>query len=160
QEYGGTMAGGTYGIQVEKGSYIEIYENTVTAIANTTEAYAFRINEPGENVYVHDNSFACVQSNGMNGAAVRLADVDDESLVFEDNILISNASIIQGDYYGAHIAFKRCTLRLSDDGDFMAIETEPWPVTEENSTDIEFVDTVYYDATTRALFEGGECRYK
>ena len=60
QEYGGAVLGGAYGIQLEGAKNVEVYGNTVTAVAADAPAYAFRLNhyESGDyNVYVHDNTF-------------------------------------------------------------------------------------------------------
>jgi len=147
QEYGGAMIGGAYGIQVENGKDIEIYENTVTAIANTTEAYAFRMNDGGENVYVHDNVFRAIRTgSGVDAAVIKLSNVSGTALRFEHNTLETNNQYLGSSSSVDGVQLVGSVLKASGDlTGFRAIETSGIV------HDLKWVDNAYFDATSKTL---------
>ena len=171
QEYGGAQQEGCYAIQLEGGTGItgcEIYNNTMTAIADEVRATACRLGSGDvSGVYVHDNHFIATRTgliagfDGITGtgddvfaAPLKLSYFDESELVFEDNILESNSQFIGRTSYTHDVKLKRCTLKATGDTTgFRAFESANWAWTEEGSFhDITFVDPEFYDATTKTLF--------
>lgn len=156
QEYGGAMIGGAYGIQVESGQDIEIYENTVTAVASVTEAYAFRMNEEGENVYVHDNVFRAIRTgSGVDAAAIKLSNVSGTELRFEHNTLETNNQYLGSSSSVDGAQLVGSVLKASGDlTGFRAIETFNWQNNAVGAVqDVRWVDNSYFDTTSQTLLK-------
>lgn len=159
QEYEGQAIGGTYGIQLENGDNIEVYANSVTAYGNVGVAYAFRQNTDegltGQ-VYVHDNLFQAI-SQGAHAGTVRLSEVKSASLLFEDNTLITNDSVIGSSsdsiatLTGSHIQIN-------------APINDPYPVESDYSSNpglhtmISLLDSSFADAASLAYLETATTR--
>jgi hypothetical protein len=154
QEYEGPQQSGVYGIQIERGSNKEIYNNTVMVYASVNEAHAFRIGGSdtifSTNNYIHDNIFEAVRLSGSRTANVmKLNDVNaTTNNRFSNNTLRSNDTFISTGYH-IDTVMENSTFEVTGNFDtFNVIES-----INAGPTIIEFRDPVFVDAETRNEFE-------
>lgn len=97
----GIQDGGAYGMQIERGQYIRVYNNVITAYGNEGESHAFRI---GPYVYdvpidveVYNNTFIAVSGDSVASPVMTygVPETSDLSeIYFHDNTLITNNAIL------------------------------------------------------------------
>lgn len=165
QEYNGCEINGAYGIQIEYASNIEIYGNTVMAVADVCPAYAFRTNPvdgggagTGQNINVHDNTFIANHEVGYSNQAssTLITEVQDPAvLLFNNNTVVSNDRwfALTGDT--SFIPFTSTTFSIGSN------PVSPfWPLYSDNpappgpsSVDIHFVDNHYANSSAQTIFE-------
>ncbi|NLX56285.1 MAG: hypothetical protein GXY58_14345, partial [Planctomycetaceae bacterium] len=160
QEYGGAQVGGFYGIQIENCSDVEVYENTVTAIASVTDAAAFRMNvdgaDPGSNVYVHDNTFIGQRTGtGVGAAPLMFTNVSGHEVTFERNTLESNSLFVRRSRACSDIVLLSSTLKATGDlATLIPIESYNWDFQQLHAIEnLKWVDNAYYDATSQTLLK-------
>lgn len=164
QEYAGVVLGGAYGIQLEAAQDIEVFSNTVDAVADDGDAFAFRMNirdSNKRNVSVHDNTFRAVRLNSsVNAASLRFHDIAaDNELQFENNLLISNRGWIGDSQSLDGLVLTSNELRVEGDGtDFVPVQGRNWgfdlDAREERAIKgINFVDNRYTDVLSQQIFE-------
>ena len=176
QEYNGAQLGGVYGIQIENGKNVEVYNNTVTAYGNNgVAAYAYRQNTDSGTTgtgaakpYIHNNTFQAISDGTTNASATKITGVGsggdlpitDSNLQFEDNALLTNDGFCQS-WKDATVTLNRCTLTATSQiasplpftSDFPS--TGSW-VTLNNMP--AFLDTVFHDSQTNTYFSAATCR--
>lgn len=108
QEYNGCQAAGAYGMQMESSTHnIEVYNNTVTAIAGACESYAFRANPLAEkgngssDNLVHDNTFIAISNGTARAATIKYSTINAKDLSVSNNIFRTNHRWIFVDGGGA-----------------------------------------------------------
>jgi K319-like protein len=156
QEYGGAHGWGTYGIQLEDASHVEVYGNTVYANAEENKAFAFRMNSNGgapENVYVHDNIFIATAVNGI-AATLKIASITG-GLRFEDNTLITNDGIV-GDTEESTVDLVRSHIEASSPLTSPHVFTTEYVTGTELHAEISFIDNTFEDANSRSHFVEGD----
>lgn len=152
QEYEGASLGGVYGIQLENANDVEVYNNTVYAYGNETEAFCFRANQDGgtaTNLNVHDNTFTAIAGDSY-AACVKLSDIDDTILTFADNALITNDGLV-GATAESTQTLTRCTITANPN-----VSTHPFEADYAVGTgvhvELTFLDTVFSDGTSETYF--------
>jgi len=160
QEYGGAQIGGFYGIQIENCSDVEVYENTVTAIASVTDAAAFRMNvdgaDSGSNVYVHDNTFIGQRTGtGVGAAPLMFTNVSGHEVTFEHNTLESNSLFVRRSRACSDIVLSFSTLKATGDlAELIPIESYNWDFQQLHIIEnLKWVDNSYYDAASQTLLK-------
>lgn len=163
QEYGGgsnmgAMLGGNYGIQIESGAQnLDMYENDVTVYANEVKAFAFRSSSdvPFVNVSVYDNTFKAVGTVAEEAASTKISYPGSNTLVFEDNTLITNDMWLGDSREVSDFGMVRSTLTL--EGTVLAsrvMQTENWNKDLAGAVqDFQLLDPVYTSATERTRLE-------
>jgi hypothetical protein len=159
QEYQGAVLGGAYGIQLENAKNVEVYDNSVTAYGNDAPAYAFRMNsDEGTSaaVSVHDNTFRAVAGRS-HAAAVKFTRIDEGSIQFVDNELITNDGVV-GTTDNSFVILLRSTITV------IAPISDPYPIESDYAsvaglhTRITLLDPTFTDASSRAYLESATTR--
>ncbi len=159
QEYNGCQAAGSYGIQIEVASNVEVYNNIVTANANECSSHAFRTN-PGNdsNIYVHNNTFnAFSTSPNVFASSVKTSGVTSTViLLFKNNILTTNSLWLfnnEGQTSNLDLTSNTFTTSGTLQSPFYPLVTYDWNAIDYING-IRFVDNLYGTPTTESLFEG------
>jgi hypothetical protein len=149
QEYEGNIIGGTYGIQVESASHIQIYDNEITAFG-TTKGYALRFTGVSTDVHVHHNVLRAI-ANGTDGRAAPLSVVvaTGGNILLEDNTLVTNDGIIGEVGNSMGFELRRTTFQVDNPiASPKAFTLAYVPGTGVHST-LHFIDTVFSDQISR-----------
>ena len=159
QEYEGEQLGGAYGIQIENAQNVEVYNNNVFAYGNEVPASAFRMNSDGGTsaaVYVHNNKFQAIAS-GSHAAVLKFTRVEEGTLVFEDNELITNDGFVAGTK-SSFVKLIRSRIIVN------APINDPYPISSDYvdgqglHTRVTFLDTTFADTPSRTYLESATTR--
>lgn len=160
-EYIGSQIHGALGIEMEMLLNVEIYENTVTVVADQTEGYAFKNGHFADTSwdltadlshYIHDNHFTALRTNeNVDAAAIWLSDHTQETDVrIENNTLVTNHQLISAKRVSNFELRSNTIQAAADTMGFQALEISSGEFTVEN---LRFIDNIYADALTKQLFE-------
>lgn len=155
QEYENAQQGGGYGMQIEGVGDVDIFDNTVTAYAkNGVEAHAFRANSVTSPIHVYNNTFNAVSDGSAMASVVKLLDIQESDILFENNTLNTNYGLIGGSI-DAYMLLKNSTMHFSDPlsaADPVIFESGYHSGPDLN-THIRFADTTFTNPWTRNVFE-------
>ena len=157
QEYGGCVAGGAYGIQIEdhKGKVTVSKNNVSTDDTGGCDSAAFRVNVLNPvDIVATDNVF---KSMGENEARTLLIDMgNNDGLEFRDNELISNSRFFVMGHI-KHLSIDDCTFRARYPM-LKPFVGYYWPIKKENGAHVTVVRPRYRDVLARTMFDNEQFR--
>jgi hypothetical protein len=163
QEYDGCTS--AYGIQIEYASNVEVSGNTITAVADECDGYAFRTNPvdegsgiTGTNNNIHDNTFIGVKRNGTSKVASANFITDIQDL---DVLTYLRNTVISDQYWFYFTANTSNIPMISTNFDIGTNPTSPYtPLFSYNpappgpsTVDVQFIDNSYEDTDAENAFE-------
>lgn len=160
-EYGGTMLGGCYAIQIEGGKGVLISGNDITAHATEASAWCVRYNSNVSPLLVVDNNLKAIrtnfvysQHNAVKNVGGCIKPSDTNVVNVNNNIMSTNSTWVGGMKQGHNLQLSGNKLII--DGDYQKarwFETE-WAA--KGTTGIRFIDNIYNDDLARQTFEAAK----
>ena len=157
QEYEGESLGGAYGIQIENGVNVEVFNNIVEVFGRGGKVYAFRINENSSSLSVHNNVFIA-RAESHHAGIIKTSDCTAPTILFKNNTLITNDGIVQ-ESTNSNIKITDCNIRI-----VQPVFIYPYPIESEYSAStaihlvIDFVNCEFTDEYSRNYLYSAVCR--